>query len=43
MANEFYQTLAVIKPTKPKFLNKTLKEILGNSPYVDGYIYEFEN
>lgn len=43
MAYEFYQTLAVIKPTKPKYLNKTLKEIIEKSPYIDGYVYEVDH
>lgn len=43
MAYEFYQTLAVIKPTKPKYLNKTLKEIIEKSPYIDRYVYEVDH
>lgn len=40
MSNLFYQSKAVIKPNKPKYLNKTLKEIAKDSPYIDGYIYQ---
>lgn len=43
MSNLFYKSIAVIKPTKPRYLNRTLKEIVADSPYIEGYVYEYDN
>ena len=40
MSLKFYQSIAVIKPKKPRYLLKTLKEMISDNPYLEGYVYE---
>lgn len=42
MSKMFYQSKAVIKPKKPKYLTKTFKDMISNNPYIDGCVYEVD-
>lgn len=42
MSLKFYRSLAVIKPKRPKYLLKTLKEMVSDNPYIEGYVYEID-
>ncbi|HKL60924.1 MAG TPA: GNAT family N-acetyltransferase, partial [Acholeplasma sp.] len=43
MSKLFYQSSALIKPSKPRYLSKTIDDMVSDNPYIEGYVIEFDN
>lgn len=43
LCHEFYHSNAVLNPVPDSYFEKTFSVVLEKSPFVDGYLFEFDN